>query len=574
MKRKQTLNFVIALGLSLMLSAALLGLANQAQAQGSAPEGDPLGTAFTYQGRLTDSATGDPLPGPCSLRFTLYQSAAGNDPLGSPQTAPSVILDNGYFSVDLDFGAGAFTGGGRFLEIEVDCGSGYASLSPRVSLNPAPYSFYALDTGALHGNPVSDSAPSIGDVLTWNGGAWLPQAAGGYWSLTGNAGATPGTNFLGTTDNVALELYVNGARALRLEPNAASPNVIGGYSGNSVTAGVYGAAIGGGGNNINPNRVTSNYGAVGGGYGNTASGANATIGGGEGNTASGITAIVSGGVHNVASGWSAAVCGGDSNTGGGDYATVGGGAANNAAGVNAVIGGGYGNAASGLGAAIAGGESNTASATYSAICGGAGNFATGHAAVIGGGVYNVASSESATVGGGYSNDAASVGATVAGGESNLASGQYATIPGGLQATAPLYGQMAYASGAFASPGDAQASFFVMSEQTVTSATWEDLYLDGGSLLLTIPPTRTLTFDILLVGRSSAGESAGYYIWGVAENVGGVTTVWATTVVLHEDDAAWNAQATGIFGNHLAVQVMGNGETIRWVATVRTAEVSW
>src|SRR5438309_11295114 len=40
----------------------------------------------------------------------------------------------------------------------------------------------------------------------------------GAWSPFGNAGTTPGTNFLGTTDNVALELEVNGSRALRLEP--------------------------------------------------------------------------------------------------------------------------------------------------------------------------------------------------------------------------------------------------------------------------------------------------------------------------------------------------------------------
>ncbi len=42
---------------------------------------------------------------------------------------------------------------------------------------------------------------------------------GGVWSLNGNSGTTPGTNFLGTTDNQALELKVNGQRALRIEPN-------------------------------------------------------------------------------------------------------------------------------------------------------------------------------------------------------------------------------------------------------------------------------------------------------------------------------------------------------------------
>ena len=65
----------------------------------------------------------------------------------------------------------------------------------------------------------------------------------GFWKLGGNAGTTPGTNFLGTTDNKALELKVNGQRTLRLEPNSFSPNLIGGSSANAVLAGAAGATI-------------------------------------------------------------------------------------------------------------------------------------------------------------------------------------------------------------------------------------------------------------------------------------------------------------------------------------------
>src|SRR5947207_6075580 len=45
------------------------------------------------------------------------------------------------------------------------------------------------------------------------------QADTRYWKLGGNAGTTPGTNFVGTSDNKALEFKVNSARALRLEPD-------------------------------------------------------------------------------------------------------------------------------------------------------------------------------------------------------------------------------------------------------------------------------------------------------------------------------------------------------------------
>jgi len=44
------------------------------------------------------------------------------------------------------------------------------------------------------------------------------------WKLTGNAGTNPTTNFLGTTDNIPLELKVNSTRAMKFVPNDTSPN--------------------------------------------------------------------------------------------------------------------------------------------------------------------------------------------------------------------------------------------------------------------------------------------------------------------------------------------------------------
>ena len=127
------------------------------------------------------------------------------------------------------------------------------------------------------------------------------QHAGAFWTQGGNSYGALGT--LGTNDNNALELKANGGRVLRLEPNATSPNLIGGYSGNTVTAGAYGATIGGGGDSASPNRVTDNYGTVGGGRdnwagddaGTTDDRPGATVGGGESNFADGSYATVGGG---------------------------------------------------------------------------------------------------------------------------------------------------------------------------------------------------------------------------------------------------------------------------------------
>jgi hypothetical protein len=153
------------------------------------------------------------------------------------------------------------------------------------------------------------------------------------WRLTGNWGTNPISNFLGTTDNVAFEVRVNNTRALRIEPDPESPNIIGGFSGNSAGAGVVGATIGGGGLNGMENRVFDRFGTVGGGYGNVAgsmdsnpfNGTNATVAGGDYNAAMGMFSSVGGGWRNQARDDGAVVRGGVLNNAGGECATIAGG---------------------------------------------------------------------------------------------------------------------------------------------------------------------------------------------------------------------------------------------------------
>ena len=119
-----------------------------------------------------------------------------------------------------------------------------------------------------------------------------------YWNLLGNGNViaplaqsvSPGAfNFLGTIVPQPLELRVNKWRGLRLEPTGPldAPNFIGGYYDNAVLpATVVGASIGGGGSDTLANRVTGNYGTIGGGRGHVAAN-HATVSGGRTNLASG-----------------------------------------------------------------------------------------------------------------------------------------------------------------------------------------------------------------------------------------------------------------------------------------------
>ena len=133
-------------------SKALMGLLVLLLGIGSAtaqePEGDigaqdAVGTAFTYQGRLTDG--GSPANGDYDFRFRLYDVSSGGSPVGSV-TQGDVTVTEGLFTVELDFGA-VFDGTALWLDIGVRPGSSsgaYSALTPRQPLTPAPYALYAL----------------------------------------------------------------------------------------------------------------------------------------------------------------------------------------------------------------------------------------------------------------------------------------------------------------------------------------------------------------------------------------------------------------------------------------------
>jgi hypothetical protein len=109
----------------------------------------------------------------------------------------------------------------------------------------------------------------------------------------------------GTAEHVAL--WKNGTTLenapWRIEANATSPSLIGGYSGNTVATGVAGAVIGGGGESRGVNSVTFEFSTVGGGMLNAAGGTlngAAVVSGGEFNQACGDSTTVAGGYRNVA----------------------------------------------------------------------------------------------------------------------------------------------------------------------------------------------------------------------------------------------------------------------------------
>jgi hypothetical protein len=436
----------------------------------------PVSTSFTYQGQLKDG--GEPVNDTCNLQFRLYDQATGGAQVGSLINA-TVPISDGLFTVSLDFGSAVFAGDARWLEIAVQCpgDAGFATLSPRQALTAAPYAIYALTApwSGLAGVPAGfadgvdnnttysagtglslagtqfslgttyrlPQSCGNGQIAEWNGSTWACGnddigASGSFWSLTGNSSTNPATHFLGTTDGVSLTLAVSGTAALRLVPNEVSPNLIGGYIGNSVAPGVVGATIGGGGSSSEINQVSGDYATISGGYQNTTSAWATTVGGGYQNTASTWAATASGGWGNTASGGGATVAGGQNNTAGEGYATVGGGLDNIVSGWGATVAGGNAGDAEGTSATIGGGYHNTATYTGTTVAGGQYNTAGGENATVGGGYMNHADALTATVGGGEHISVTGEAATVAGGAWITVTGHYAAVGGGYQNTASAW----------------------------------------------------------------------------------------------------------------------------------------
>jgi hypothetical protein len=109
------------------------------------------GTAFTYQGRLTDGGT--PASGWYDFRCQLYDKAEppGDALVSVTVTNVAVPVTNGFFTLKLDFGAPVFSGQDRWLLITMRTNGAlsFQALSPRQQLTPSPYALWSSTAGNL-----------------------------------------------------------------------------------------------------------------------------------------------------------------------------------------------------------------------------------------------------------------------------------------------------------------------------------------------------------------------------------------------------------------------------------------
>jgi len=182
----------------LLLWFVMCAIATEVQA-GASPN------AISYQGSLKRQGT--LADGTFDFEFSLWNAQQNGAQIGPTVLRDDVPVAGGVFQVELDFGAAAFEGNERWLQVGVRAspgGGNLVTLQPRQRLAPSPLAVYADDG---HPGPQGPQGPPGPQGVQGPPGTPGPAGAGGpagvNWPSTGSAihwSNTPvsvGTNALG-----------------------------------------------------------------------------------------------------------------------------------------------------------------------------------------------------------------------------------------------------------------------------------------------------------------------------------------------------------------------------------------
>lgn len=184
---------------------------------------------------------------------------------------------------------------------------------------------------------------------------------------------------------------------------------------------------------------------------------------------------------------------------------------------------------------------------------------------------------------GDTNTASAQGAWAFGGGENTASASY-SVSFGYRAQSTIIGKSSYASGQFASAGDAQTGTFVLRSDT-TDATPEALTTNnsaaGADDQVILPNNSAYAFSGIVVARQQAADGTNSAAWKIEglirrEANAASTVLVASTVTAIDNTPGWTlALSADTTNGGLAITATGAAATdIRWVATVQTSEVTY
>jgi hypothetical protein len=177
-----------------------------------------------------------------------------------------------------------------------------------------------------------------------------------------------------------------------------------------------------------------------------------------------------------------------------------------------------------------------------------------------------------------------VASTVTGANSaSIGSGNTVTgansIATGAGASTSNYGAEVHANGYFTSAGDAQTAKYVLRNIT-TNATPLALFLDGATAQLLLKPNSAIAYSALIVARSTSttGNNGAWKIEGLIKRdatASATALVGTRSMTILTRPSGWQADvAADTTTGALVFNVTGSaGNTVRWVASVTTTEVT-
>ena len=170
--------------LTLLAILAVSTSSAAAQAGTPSPAASALGTAFTYQGKLTSG--GEPVNGSYDFEFKLYNDPSAGSQVGSAFDVSNVTVNNGLFTAQLDFG-NVFDGTALYLEIGVKPASSagaYTPITPRRFLSATPYAQYAMQAGSVAWSGITGIPAGVTSGSTYQNVRVVAKSGGDYTTIT------------------------------------------------------------------------------------------------------------------------------------------------------------------------------------------------------------------------------------------------------------------------------------------------------------------------------------------------------------------------------------------------------
>jgi len=245
--------FSIAGRVSLVVLTALVLLSAAVNAQT---------TLFKFQAQLPNEVT--PATDIYEMEFKLFDAATGGTQIGATNVVSAVDVKNRSFTVWLDFGATAFPGADRFIEIDFRRNNNqpFTTLAPREPVLSVPYSIRSL------------TATTADNALNLNGVSASNYVQTNDSRLSDERSPLPGSNNYiqnTTVQQAPANFNVSGSGAANIF-NAAMQYNLGGERILSSTGGTnlfVGIGAGSGGNTFGNTFVGSNAGKINQGFSNT-----------------------------------------------------------------------------------------------------------------------------------------------------------------------------------------------------------------------------------------------------------------------------------------------------------------